>query len=99
MTSILDYDVTPLLPPDRHAYRVAEKAAHNAAVSIVSELEKSLSPRLKGFAVGIALTGLFSAYGRLLANAGLPAASVDAVVARMTDGMRDEVEHWRRQVN
>jgi hypothetical protein len=94
MSSILDYKVLPLPSSDQRFFSAAEQAAHDAAMSIASEIPKCLPERMHNLALGIAVTGLISAIGRLIAQ--YPVERGDAIARNMTLVIENEVAHWRR---
>jgi hypothetical protein len=97
MPSILQTNVTPYLNErDQLRYNAAEVVAHNAAMSILQALREHLPPHLKTFAEGIAMTGLFSAFGRIAGEHVSPALT-DQLLSSIQGAAVAEIEHWRNR--
>jgi hypothetical protein len=80
---------------DEIRYHAAELAAHNAAIAIRDALRQYLPRHLRPFAESIAMTGLFSAYGRIGAEILSPALS-DQLLDHIEGAVEEELEHWRQ---
>jgi hypothetical protein len=97
MSSVLHMNVTPYLNErDQLRCNAAELVAHNAAMSILEGLRQHLPPHLKPFAEGIAMTGLFSAFGRIAGEHVSPA-NTDQLLSNIGGAAEAEIEHWRNR--
>ena len=81
---------------DEIRYHAAELVAHNAAMAILDGLRQHLPRHLRPLAESIAMTGLFSAYGRIAADILSPVLS-DQLLNHIEGAVEEEIEHWRQR--